>query len=306
MVALGAWLLWQALRGRRISPSMPVLWQLVAVGLLIQVVGNLGSQWSLGIVGLAVTIPAIFGLMLTSAAVLGWLMLGERVSRRSAAAISLLLVSLVLLGIGAEAAGRSISARDEVAYDPLLVALAIGAACMAGAVYSLLSIATRHAVTSPLKKGTGSETTCENPAKDTAREVPVPFLQRAAGQATPPATVAFLITLMGVVSLGPLSLATVGPGQMLATPPEQAAMMVLAGFFNLVGFFALILALQRTTVVHANVLNASQVALAGLGGMLLFSEPPNGWLLLGIGLTIVGIISIDRPAGGEQPLDQHI
>ena len=33
---------------------------------------------------------------------------------------------------------------------------------------------------SPLKKGTGSEPTSENTAKDNGREVPVPFLQRAA------------------------------------------------------------------------------------------------------------------------------
>ena len=62
------------------------------------------------------------------------------------------------------------------------------------------------------------------------------------------------------------------------------------------GFLGLIHGLQRTTVVHANVVNASQVAMAAMAGMALFHEPPNPWVLLGVGLTIVGIVWIDRPA----------
>ena len=49
-------------------------------------------------------------------------------------------------------------------------------------------------------------------------------------------------------------------------------------------------------MVHANVLNASQVAMAALAGMAMFHEPPNPWVLLGVGLTILGIVWIDRPA----------
>ena len=271
VLIVGPWLLWQAARGRPALPRGSTLLRLIAVGLLIQLVGNLSTQWALGVVGLAVTIPAIFGVMITSSAVLGWVLLGERVSLRSMAALALLVASLVLLGVGAEAAGRS-AAQTEVASDPLLVALAVGAACLAGAVYSLLSVVIRHAVT----------------------------------QTTLPSAIALLITLMGVVSLGPLSLARLGLQQMLATPAEQGALMAAAGIFNLMGFFALIHGLQRITIVHANVLNASQVALAAVAGVLIFREPPNPWLLLGVSLTAFGILWIDRPAGGEQPVDQHI
>ena len=49
-------------------------------------------------------------------------------------------------------------------------------------------------------------------------------------------------------------------------------------------------------MVHANVVNASQVAMAAVAGMALFREPPNPWVLLGVGLTIVGHLWIDRPA----------
>jgi len=272
VLIVGPWLLWQAARRRPALPTGSTLLRLIAVGLLIQVAGNLSTQWALGIVGLAVTIPAVFGVMITSSAVLGWFLLGERVSLRSMAAMALLVASLVLLGVGAEAAGRSIAAQTEVTSDPLLVALAVAAACLAGAVYSLLSVVIRHSVT----------------------------------QTTLPSAIALLITLMGVVSLGPLSLARLGPRQMLATPAEQGVLMAAAGIFNLVGFFALIHGLQRTTVVHANVLNASQVALVAVAGMVIFREPLNPWLVLGVSLTVFGILWIDRPAEGELRVDQHI
>jgi drug/metabolite transporter (DMT)-like permease len=53
--------------------------------------------------------------------------------------------------------------------------------------------------------------------------------------------------------------------------------------------------LARTTVIHANVLNASQVAMAALAGIFLFAEPLTPWLTLGVVLTICGIILV-KPA----------
>ena len=85
---------------------------------------------------------------------------------------------------------------------------------------------------------------------------------------------------------------------LLNTPWEQLAPDGRAGVFNLIGFLAIIHGLQRTTVVHANVVSASQVAMAAVAGMALFHEPPNPWLLLGVGLTIAGILRFDRPADG--------
>ena len=228
----------------------------------MEVVGNVCCQWALGVVGLAVTIPAQFGLMITTGAVLGRVGLGERVSIRSVGAIALLLVALVLLGLGAEAVGRSIAAFNGVASNPLLLVLAVGAAGLAGAVYALLSTVIRHSVT----------------------------------RTTTPVAVAFLVPLTAIVSLGPISVVQQGMTKLLGTPGEQFLLMAAAGVFNLIGFLALIYGLQRTTVVHANVLNASQVAMAALAGMAMFHEPPNPWVLLGVGLTILGIVWIDRPA----------
>jgi drug/metabolite transporter, DME family len=265
-VAVGLWLLYQAIRGRPTLPSGRTLGRILLVGLLIQVIGNVGVQWALGVVGLAVTIPAVYGIMICSGAVLGRVWLGERVSLRSTAAIALLLVALVLLGMGAEAAGRSIAAKDAVPPGTLMLVLGVVAGGLAGGVYAVLNITIRHSVT----------------------------------RTTLPTAVAFLVTLTGVVSLGPLSVYRLGLPALLSTPWVDLGLMTAAGLFNLIGFMALINGLQRITVVHANALSASQVAMAAVAGMALFREPPNPWLLLGICLTIAGIVGVDRPVEGVE------
>lgn len=218
----------------------------------------------LGIVGLAVTIPAVFGLMITSGAVLGRLWLGERVSPRSSAAIAILLVSLVLLGQGAESAGTLLARPHAIPPTHLTVALAVAAAALAGAVFGILNITVRHSVTRNIL----------------------------------PSAIAFLIPLMGTISLGPISVYRLGLERLWATPWEQLGLMAAAGLFNLLGFVSLIQGLRRTTVIYANALNASQVAMASLAGLALFHEPPNPWLIWGVCLTVAGTLWIDRPVEG--------
>jgi drug/metabolite transporter (DMT)-like permease len=195
---------------------------------------------------------------------MGRLFLGERVSWRSIGAIGMLLGSLGLLVLGAEAAGEKISPES----DPWIIAAAVAAPCLAGIVYALLSITIRRTVT-----------------RDTRVSV-----------------VVFAITVMGVLTLGPISIQQLGVEELLQTPPEQFAWMYTAGLFNLLGFLAITKGLQLTTVVHANVLNASQVALAAVAGIVLFDEPRNPWLILGVGLTVLGVILIDRPRDAVEPV----
>ena len=257
VLVVGPWLLWRAHRGLPTMPSRRALLALALVGLVVQLVGNLGIIWSMSVVGLAVTIPAALGVSLAGSAVLGRVFLGERVSPRSMAALGLLIGSIVLLKMGVGGGGPSTAA------GPVKTALAIGVACLAGGTYATLTVVIRKAVT-----GT-----------------------------TPIAAVMFIVTGMGVLSLGPLSVWQVGVGQLLHTPPRDFALMLLTGVLNLGAFLAITKGLQLTTIVHANVLSASQVAMAAAAGILLFAEHPNPALILGICLTILGMSLIGRRNG---------
>jgi drug/metabolite transporter, DME family len=242
-------------------PSGRTLCRILLVGVLIQVVGNGCFQWTLGVVGLALTVPIVSAVSITSGAVLGYFVLGERVSARSTASIALLLASLGLLGMGAGTVGESIAAADAATIAPYMIALGVAAAGLAGVVFSLLNITIRHSVT----------------------------------RATSPLAVAFLVPLSGVASLGPIAAVRSGVPALLGTSSEQLLWMAASGFFNLIAFLAFVYGLQRTTVIHANVVSASQVAMAAVAGMALFHESPDPWLVVGISLTILGIILVDRP-----------
>ena len=271
VVVVGPWLVWRAFRRLPVLPPWRTIGLLALVGLAVQLAGNLSVQWAFGKIGLAVAVSAVMGVMLCASAVMGRIMLGERISSRSAAAIGILLGSLALLAVGAPAAAKSILDATGTVPGLLVVALGVAAACLAGAMYALLTIVIRHTAT---------------------RAVPV-------------TTIVFIVTAMGVLSLGPLSAWRLGPQQLLNTPPAQIAWMLAAGTCNLIAFLAIAKGLELTTVVHANVLNASQVAMGAVAGMAFFGESRNPWLIFGVGLAIVGIILIDRPTDADRDVDQH-
>ena len=275
---IGPWLLVQTFRRRFVLPSPRVLLTLVLTGLGVQLAGNLSVQWAFGVVGIAITVPAVFGVMLTASAAFGFAFLGERVSARSIAAIGLLIGSIVLLNLGAvtgdapitnpaetAAAQASLSVAMHTPSGPAWVFLGVAAACLGGLMFATLSTVIRSTVTA---------------------RVPV-------------TTIVFVVTGMGVLSLGGLSAGRLGTETLLHTDPQQFKWMLAAGSFNLIAFLAITKGLHLTTIVHANVLNASQVAMAAVAGVLIFREAVNPWLAFGIPMTIVGVILIGRPADGE-------
>jgi drug/metabolite transporter (DMT)-like permease len=265
VAVVGPWLLAKGLGGLPVIPRPRTFVLLVLAGLAVELGGNLGFQWALGVVGLGVTISAAYAVMLISAAVMGLIFLGESVPARSAASIGLLVASIALLYLGAGQLSRSNFVAGAAAPSLPRVLLGLGAACLAGSTFALLSISIRHA---------------------TATGVPV-------------ASIVVIITATGVLGLGALSLRQLGPAGLAATRPEQLAVMLAAGVFNLLGFLAISTGLRYTTVVHANVLNASQVALGALAGIVLFREPYTIWLAAGTLLTVAGVLLVGRPEAGK-------
>lgn len=256
VAVVGPWLAYMSWRGRIAWPSRRSLVTLVLVALAVQLIGNQGVLWALRMIGISITIPAMMGMNLLSSAVLGWLVLRERVTRRTMAALGLLVLAIILLKTGAGDDCQWVSA------DPVKVVLALGLSGLAGFVFATMAVAIRRSVTG----------------------------------ATPMAVILVLFTLVGTLSLGPLSLWQLGLSGILATEPSALGLMLLSGVLNLIGFVALTKGLQFATVVQANVIGASQVAMAAVLGMLVFHETPSSSLVVGICLTITGMVMVDRPS----------
>jgi drug/metabolite transporter (DMT)-like permease len=257
----GAYLAVQAARGCRVLPPWKELLALLALGLVTQAGGVL-TIWAMSVVGVGITGTLQMGVMLAASAILGRLVLGERVSWPQIAAIAMITLSVVFLSTGAQSATDT--APDTVA--PLRVLLGIAAGVLGGLAFAVLTVGIRKTVTTT----------------------------------TSPEAVVFLINLMGVVAFGPWCAYQLGLDAMIHTPLRDLGVMLAAGAMNLVGFLMVTKSLQMIAVVRVNVINNGVVSvLTVLAGILLFAEPWNRDITLGIVLSIAGTLLISLVAPAE-------
>lgn len=228
---------------------------LVGTSAVMQFGGNVAFQWALGIIGLVLTVPLCMGLLLIASSLLARMWLREPISLRSIAAIGLLIVSMSMLVPGADASAASI--RESVPFG--MIVAGVGAACLSGGSYAWGNVVIRHTVT---------------------RGIALPIIM-------------FLISVTGLIVLTiPV---TVRYGLHLPWyEPRTMTALIFAGLFNAVAFYALGITLQHISIVQANLLNASQVALCAMCGILLYAEPAGALQLGGILVTMLGLLLMER------------
>ena len=249
---------WKSARGTAIWPSRRMICALLVSGTAMQLLGNVGFQWGLSLGGMALTVPLSQASLLISGAVLGVILIGERVSRRSAAAMTVLIVAICLLSIDAESFARSVAGQG----GGRLVLMTVTMGVLAGV-------------------GWGQSGVVIRPAAKTGISTAVTIL---------------LLSSTAIVVLGGGVLARRGGGWILEqTSPREFWISMVAGGFTTVAFFALTVALKHISIVRANLINASQIALTSLAGVLMFDEPMTRWMIVGTGLTIGGLLLMDRP-----------
>lgn len=254
-VTLVAWtLIWRRYRhGLPALPAPRTIGMLVATGLIVQLAGNVANQWSLGQIGLALVVPLTLGTLITGGVLLARIWLLEPIVPRSAFALLVLIVAIVVLSLGAGEAGIPKASVDGAAPH---VVLGVLAACISGVAYAMSHVVIRRTVTG----------------------------------VTPVAASLGIISLTGLVSLSLISAGFVGFDEIRATTRADLLAMLLAGVFNALGFFTLGVCLQRLSVVYVNAFNASQTAMAAVAGVVIFGEALTLPLLGGVALTAIGLL----------------
>jgi drug/metabolite transporter (DMT)-like permease len=253
----------------------------------VQLGGNLAFQFALSTIGLALTVPLCFATLLFAGAIMGRVWLGEAITLRAAGAMGLFVAAIGLLAWHAEHARRALEQSERRAGQRQNVAArpeSLGQATSNSTVQSpgdALAAATRaRGISFGLLAAAAS---------GIAYALSAVVIRSAARTESIAATLG-TISLTGVVSLGILSLWRNGLPTLLATETTALALMLTAGTLNAAAFFALGKSLELTTVAHANMLNASQVALAAIAGVLVFDEPADAALGVGISLMLVGLL----------------
>lgn len=255
VVFLAPFVGWMWLSGQTVATSGRWVPRFILASLAGQLIGNGGFQISLGIIGLAATVPIMLGTLIVTGALLGRLMLGEEVNLRKVIAMITLICAVVILS----QPGTSLPQQTTPVW--------IGAVCAAasGAAYAFFGATMRQALT---------------------------------GGLSGPATM-LISGIVGSVSLWSITLLRLGTEPLADIAPNQWLVMVIAGVCNFTAFLSLSLALKSLPVVAVNLINASQVAMAAVAGVVLFSEPVTRPLVIGILLTCGGLLilaSRRRPA----------
>jgi drug/metabolite transporter (DMT)-like permease len=252
-------LLYRLVRGVEFIPPWRQMAALVTAALVCQLFGNVVFQWSLGVIGIALTVPLTLGAMIIGGAVMGRLFLHEPVTARMAISTVVLVGAIFVLSLGAGEASRAV-VREEAGPSIWLVAAGVGAACLSGVAYALLGVVIRYTVTDKIS-------------------IPMTLVT---------------VTLTGVIALGAFSTVRLGISEIIDTVPRDFWMMMLAGFFNAIAFLALTKSLQLVPVLYVNALNATQATMAAVAGVLIFSESSSSALWLGVGLTAFGLLLMQR------------
>lgn len=257
VVGVAPLIILRLIRSQPLMPSGQILTMIVAVAALGQLGGNVAFQWSLSVIGIAICVPLTLGAMIVSGAILGWTILGDRISRSMAMASTLLIVAIGVLSLGAPQANASMQ-HSPIASQPrvALVLAGVAAACFSGCAYSCLGVALRF----------------------------------ASNRGTPVSSLLFVVALTGFVLLGAMVYAR---QQRFPTETLQGShflYLVAAGTFNLLAFAALTKALHLSSVLFVNALNASQTAMAAVIGVAMFNEAISLPMVTGVSLTVVGLL----------------
>ena len=268
------WLMVRWWLGSRKLPAHRALLLLVITGLVGHLCGNVVFQWSLGIIGLVLAVPLTLGTMIVTGAFLGVRFLQERLSRSTLISIALLVCAVFLLSLGAGEANKTVKPEEanlqrSTSISPWVLTGGVAAACLAGAAYALLGAAIRYGQ---------------------SQQVSLPMTLG-------------IVSLIGLVSLGILSLIDPGLEIILLTDDKDLLYMFYAGIWNAVAFLALVKALNQTSLMHVNALSATQVGMTVIAGLVLFGEALTWMTASGVGLTILGLLLMRGNTSPASSLD---
>jgi drug/metabolite transporter (DMT)-like permease len=120
------------------------------------------------------------------------------------------------------------------------------------------------------------------------------FIRKAVRSQMPVAATLFLFSAAGFLVLCPLSLLMLPVQTIAETSTNEWLTIATAGIFNAIGFYAITHAMRYLTISRANIINASQNAMCAVGAVVVFDETLNLIGVIGISLTIAGLLVLDR------------
>jgi DME family drug/metabolite transporter len=266
------------LKGETTFAAWDVVWPIAVAALFNQLGGNFGFQMSLRAIGLAISVPICFSSIICSGAIVGRIVLNDQVSIRTGISMALMIASIAFLSTAAKSRAveptviDAVSVVSEESDDatsslaetakpaPLSVAAGVALSMISGLCYGVTGV----------------------------------FIRKAVRSQMPVAATLFLFSAAGFLVLCPLSLLMLPVQTIAETSTNEWLTIATAGIFNAIGFYAITHAMRYLTISRANIINASQNAMCAVGAVVVFDETLNLIGVIGISLTIAGLLVLDR------------
>jgi drug/metabolite transporter (DMT)-like permease len=104
-----------------------------------------------------------------------------------------------------------------------------------------------------------------------------------------------LVLAVGVVIFGTILYGKQGVTGFTDVPHTAWVAILISGVCNVMGFFFQVQGLRMTSAVQASLIAVSQMLLLSLIGYLFFGEIVNWIVMVGLGLTVYGVLMSARP-----------
>lgn len=257
-------------------PSFKVVGALLIAALVMQFGGNLCFQIALGNIGLAISVPFVFALIIFSGAFFGRIFVGDTVSVKTLISIGIMTAAVIMLSYAASQEDTPAATDQNQQIDTAAKESSRVSSPPSGPSRSV-KFGILMAVLSGLSYGING------------------IVIRSLGQkklTIPSMTVMY--SSVGFICLGCLGFAQLGFERIQQISISDWSIMLVAGSLNAIAFFAITNALKRLDISRVNVINASQNAMCALGAFLVFAEPMSALTVIGILLSIIGLVVLDR------------
>ena len=286
-------------------PSYKVVMVLLVAALIMQFGGNLCFQIALGNIGLAISVPFVFALIIFSGAFFGKIFVGDTVSTKTMISIVIMAASVVLLSYAAsqQQETASVTARHTAARHTA-AQIHTDTASNADPVRTNVNQNQQSDSTSSAQQLTSS--TEAKPLRYVSYGIFVGVISglsygingiviRSLGQKKLTVqSMTLVYSSVGFVCLSSLGFSQLGFERIRLISLADWSVMLVAGSLNAIAFFALTNALKRLDISRVNVINASQNAMCAMGAFLVFAEPMSALTISGILLSIIGLVILDR------------
>ena len=289
------WLLFRLGQGRFQYTSKRLLLTVILAAVFCQLIGARLHVLGFAVIGLIIAVPLIQSSTLLGVALIGHFVLGDTLSRRRKIAITILIIAMTILSLGKGIAsgGQHLGEQTSAGYFLLVAAGTV----VAGLSYAIYITILRHTIRQYWKDENSARLSFKfrrwighDHAKQTGERFYSPF----------PVTLMMSLVLgTGMVIFGSCLFYKRGIIGFYEVPDIARHCILIpiliSGICNATGFFFQIQGLRLTSAVQASLIAVSQMLLLSLIGWLCFNEAVNVVVMIGLGLTVYGVLMSAKP-----------